>query len=843
MFAALVFGLTTISAVPPVSLSYTSFRGLEVKVGDVALIEGSGFQYYEKGWTKGYFSSAWKPVKVYPGENGSFTVIADSDDGEVANRQTFYPTEKGFRATAEFRWRGEKPVMLEYTLGRLWAPFVDQGSLELDGAQVPMLDKPVKEGSTFEQRVFGQGRQLVFNAPAARVTMTSRQPVYVMDARNYTIEWADGKELFWLGLNNQEIKPQGTVQFEYELRIDPAAQPGVDKAELALAKQPIQSAQGPDVKRFPIVPKPKIFDRGSGYLACGGGFDLTLPAGLEGEKAWFERFIGGSWDWEKAGQPVSVRVSISPGVTKPHGYRLEVGDSGAVIVGQSLDGARYGLRTLAQMVQSQGQTIVLPRATVTDWPSAQWRGAHLFVGPTAVAFQGKLSDRVLAPVKLNKIVLQAEQTQWNALPGIENPITMKTPDLVKLVDHYRSLGFEFIPLVQSMGHMEWFFRNDKNLDLAVNPKIPYTIDVRKARTREILNQLWGEVADLTKPKVFHFGLDEIDNRGIDDKNLTTRLWQRGVPLLQKIAADHNADMMLWGDMLLAQGEAVDAMHAPSKEAAVVRRNMLKKGTYVADWHYRNDPNPDVFDRSLKLFMDLGLRPIASTWYRPNNIRGFTLSAIRNDAGVLQTTWAGYESSEANMVREFQQFSAFILMAEYAWSGRTDMPDKLGYDPAELMQRWYFGGRQIVKPVDGYALGSAGGDVEKIGPYKVQMIEPQQLFGVTTSRAFASPHHLTLPIDQSAKAIILALDSAATITDVALAGHAVVHYSDGTNSDHEIRYGMHVRSVRDTKATMAAPRKNTVSAVRIEAGGKRVKSVELVASHSAAGLRLHGVTVL
>ena len=843
MLAPLIAGSLILGSPPEIRFDYAPFRGLEVKIGDVAVIESSAFQYYEKGWKQGYFSSAWKPVDIFRGGDGSITVITNSDDGRVANRQVFTPTEKGFKAWAEFRWRGEKPAMLEYTIGRLWAPYVDQGDLTMDGSLAPMLNKPIGAGSTFEQRLYGDGKTLVFRAPAATITFTGQQTIGVMDARNNSIEWAEGKELFWVGIAAQEIQPQTIARFDYEVTIEPSPTLGRGTEEVTLASHALAGAQGPDSSRMPLIPQPKQIQKGGGALNANGGFNLDVPAGLEGDAAWFDRFVSGGWLWAKSGSAVPVAVSVSPSVTKLNGYKLTVDASGVRIIGQSAEGARYGLRTLGQLVAAQNGDLVVPYTTITDWPSAQWRGAHLFVGPTARQFQGKLSDRVLSAMKLNKVVLQCERTKWDTLPGIETSITMPKNELAGLAEHYRSIGMEPIPLIQSMGHMEWFFANQKNLDVAVNPKIPYTLDVRKARGRALITDLWAEVADLMKPKIGHFGLDEIDNRGIDDKNLTTRLLGQGIPLLQGIAQENNMTPMVWSDMFLAKGEAVDAFHAPSVEVAKARRNMLKKGTYVADWHYKNDPQSSTFDGSLELWNSLGFKPIAATWFRPNNIRGFTLSAIKNNAGILQTTWAGYESNEANMIREFDQFAAFIMMADYAWSGRTEMPDQLGYEPMAVLQRLYFGERQSVHPRDGYAFAPNALNTTKIGQFKFNLFEPKQLNGVTTTKSFSAPHNLVVPINSTANELVLAVDCLATINEVANAGQVVIHFEDGRKVVTDLRYGADVRSIRDKRPTMAAPRQGTLSAVAIQIGGKAVKSVELVASNPAAGLRLHGVTQL
>ncbi len=842
MLASLIAGLSLGGSLPELTFDYVSFRGLQVKVGDIAVIEASGFQYYEPGWKKGYFSSAWKPITVFKNGDGSTTVISNSDDGRVANRQVFTPTANGFKVWAEFRWRGDKPAMLEYNIGRIWAPYVAQGSLTVDQRSVSRIDIPVSPGTDKEARILSSGREIIFNAPSSRITIRSEQAMNVLDARNYTIEWADGKELFWIGATNREIQPQGSIRFDYSIDIDPVELPTKDIETVQLPANVMTAAQGPDATVLPILPKPKQMQKSGGFAPIKGGLEFTFPEGLSGDVAWFNRNLESSWDWNESGSKYPVSITISPSITKLNGYQLTVRNDGATIIGQSLEGARYGLRTLAQLVSVRGGELGLQTATVNDWPSVQWRGVHLFVGPKALAFQSALSDRLLAPMKFNKVVLQCERTKWDSVPGIETAMTMSKDDLGKLANHYKSEGFEVIPLIQSMGHMEWFFANKKNLELAINPDVAYTLDPRKAESRAKINGIWREAMELMQPKIAHFGLDEIDNRGMDDKNLTNRIWDKGLPMLQSIAKEHKLTPMVWSDMMLASGEAADAFHAPSKEIASHRRKMLTPGTYVADWHYLNDPNPEKFDQSLKLWNAAGMKPIATTWFRPKNIRGFTLSAINNNAGVLQSTWAGYESNEANFVREFEQFAAMVLMADYAWSGRTEMPDKVGYDPGAVLQKLYFGGKQPVTTRDGQTLGD-GVETNQIGTFGFRPFAIKQLFGVTHSVSFNAPHHLSLPISGSAKDVVLAMDCLSTINEVALAGNVVLNFADGTSQTTEIRYGMHVRSVTDKRSTIATPRKGTLSAIRITAPGKELKSIDVIASHSAAGLRLHGVTIL
>jgi hypothetical protein len=154
-------------------------------------------------------------------------------------------------------------------------------------------------------------------------------------------------------------------------------------------------------------------------------------------------------------------------------------------------------------------------------------------------------------------------------------------------------------------------------------------------------------------------------------------------------------MMLWGDKCLAPGEAIDATHGDDEQQAIARRSVLPKNAYITDWHYRAEPEAEPFRKSLNVWFKSGQKPIASMWFQPDNIRGFTLAA--KGLGTLQTTWAGYVSNESNMLRELKQFTAMVLAADYAWSDRGEKPSELPYNAEEVFRSMYFGEPQPVKP--------------------------------------------------------------------------------------------------------------------------------------------------
>lgn len=853
-----MLGLLLGAAPPPIQIDYEEFAGLQIRVNGIHLVQGSAFQYYEDGWKRGIYSSNWRPKLIERLPNSRIRVRFEGDDGRVTGTHVYSKSATGVKAEYEFRWRGEKPVRLENSFALIWGPSVENGSLLIDGREGLGMSRPLPAKAPIWEKQFGpSGKQFLFDSPFARIQVDISQPGSILfDARGHNQDWADNRELFWLGAIDQRINPQQTIRWDVNWNIDvkdASLAPAVKTSTLEASG--LAQALSPSDRPLPLIPQPKQLEQQAGP---GVPLDPAAKFELAPRHAHLEKeFWDSLWTrWQKASVSKSMGDTVIVGRVeaqglRAEGYRIKAEGSRIEVIGQDDAGLRHGLRSLVWLVRARSGRLEVPRLAITDWPSLSWRGIHTFVGPTALGFQTRLMDRLLAPLKFNRVVVQGERTAWKSLPGIETPITMSREDHRELYARYRARGFEPIPLIQSLGHTYWIFANGQNLDIAVNPQEPFTLDPRRERTRQVLSDLWKEAIDLLQPKTIHFGLDEIDMRGIpDDKNFTTRLWTRHVPWLMDLAERNKVTPMMWGDIMLGPGEAPDAAHAKSVEAAKERRAVVRKGTLIADWHYKDDPRPDIWN-SLDVFQKAGFAPIASTWFRPNNIRGFALGAIKAGApGLLQTTWAGYESSEPNMIRAFEQFSAYVLAADYAWSGREELPDKLPYNPQEVLTRLYFNPAEPVSPAGGDSLFPAGrqpGESMRIGPIAFRRIAPLRLHTPIDGEGQAAPHELVFQLNNRASEAVLAVDAAGWVADNEPLAEAVVKLADGAEIKASILYGQHARAPRDPRPSLISPRQNRLSAFRIdlqEAGdGRRIVEIRLRRLSAAGGLRLHGITLV
>jgi hexosaminidase len=366
------------------------------------------------------------------------------------------------------------------------------------------------------------------------------------------------------------------------------------------------------------------------------------------------------------------------------------------------------------------------------------------------------------------------------------------------------------------------FKNGRNLDLAEDPETPYAYDVSNPKTYELIGGVYREALDVFQPKYFHIGHDEVTMRGsyphrdANQGKSVTDLFLGDVRWMHDLFKPRDVRMMLWGDMLLAPGEANDtATFAMTKEDAAARRAGVPKDAIVCDWHYQ--PAKSEAYRSLKVLKDAAFTTIACTWYTPENIKGFADAARLYGAwGLLQTTWAGYSITDATLAREARQFSAYLLAAEYAWSADSPGPRELAWDADETFARLMKDpSPQPLTPRRGAQLDLSGaatvpldGDPLRLGA----MPDEWRFDGVAFRRpvegavALASPllpadakrvSSVTVDYDAAAAELVFLQATAFPAQPNDHVGTIEITYADGTTAPGvELRYGRNTRAWTD-----------------------------------------------
>jgi len=822
--------LPLVPAAPSFEFRVEANRGLTIEAGGVPIVRGSYFQVVAPNWSKSYYGSV----------NGSQTVDrVDSDTvrvsfkaAEVEGMQTYHREGDRLKVRYEFRYGGSAAAMVELAAGLVWTPALARGAVASPSP-----------GETIGGRRLGpDSASFGLAGPLGTLEGQASVPLTVFDARRYPQPWAEGKSLLWVGDLSLPLAPGETKVVEVEWHVPTVAAKEIAPLKRSLPAKPVTEAQLPDAGRPMLVPKPR-----EDHLNYNKPIEVTgawnLPIGefdhyADLRAAFTRRFL------MPAVTAKTPKVNLDGGEGKlgfnPGGYRITIdATKGVSVLGEEDTGLRNAAERLAQIAFIKDGKLWLPTGWIYDSPKVRWRGVHLFVGPKSRAFQKTLWTKVLRPLGFDNVVLQCERTAWDATPGIATSETMTKAELKDLFGLYKNLGVEAVPLIQSFGHMEWLFANGKNLDLAMNPDVPYAVDPRKPRTKELLSTIWEEAIALAQPKKIHFGLDEVAMEGWTGGELFLNdLWDQQLKFLGGIAKAHQVDPMLWGDVALAPGEALDATSAKAKEDAAARRGSIPKYAYVADWHYKPDPNPDSYVKTIQLWKDAGVRPIASTWYQPDNIRGFSLAAGQMSIGTLQTTWCGYTSTETAMLENPSQFGAMVLSAEYAWSGRKELVNELPYDPNELFRKMYYSRPSPLKPVAGSTLGE--GAAFSVGDIRFQKLDLRANSVLKPDPAAGSL--IEIQTTGKGRELNLALATELPSDFGEVVAEVTVERVGASPIVERLVYGRDIRALTDPLALSKGARTpGGPSCVRINLGKAAVTRITVRALTSYSGLRLMGAT--
>ena len=808
-------------------------QGLTVVAGGVPIVRGSYIQVVSPDWRHSYYSSTGGEQKVERVDGD--TVRVSFKGAGLDGTQTYYRNGNRLRVRTELDYRGDGPAIAEIASGLVWIPAFARSS----------TPAPSPTETIGGRRLAPDSPAFGIDGPLGKLEGRASAPVTLFDARRYPQSWAEGKESVWVGDLSLPVA-KGANVFEIEWKVPSVAATEAPPVRRTLASARAADARLPDESRPVLVPKPETdrlsFDR---PLEITGAW--KLPVGAFDHLPEFKAALARRFTLPPVG-PKSKAVSLDGGVSKlglvPGGYRITIrADRGISVLGEEDTGLRNAVERLAALAFAKDGKLYLPTGYLYDQPKSPWRGVHLFVGPQAREFQKALWTRVLRPLGLDHVVLQCERTAWDAAPGIATAQSMTKAQLADLFAMYKNLGVDATPLIQSFGHMEWLFANGKNLDLALNPDVPYAVDPRKPRTREVLTRIWDEATALSNPKTVHFGLDEVAMRGWTGGDaFLTDLWKDQLAFLGGLARKHGAIPMLWGDQALFGPEAPDATFAGTAEDAELRRAAIPVGSWVTDWHYKADPRPEAFAKAIQLWRDAGLRPIAAGWYRPENVYGYAVAAADLGAGYLQTTWAGYTSSESAMLENPRQFSAMVLAAEYAWSGRRELPGALPYDPQELFRRLYYGRPSPLAPKAGTLLG--GDKAFLFGGVRFKALDLR-----TASAIRPNPEaggSIELEVSGKGRELHLALATEVGAKEGDAVAEVRVERTGAPPLVERLVYGRDVRALGDPEMLTRGDRSpGGPSSFRIDLGkaGTAVTRIVIRPLDAYSGVRLMGATLL
>ncbi len=268
------------------------------------------------------------------------------------------------------------------------------------------------------------------------------------------------------------------------------------------------------------------------------------------------------------------------------------GDGIVVVTAKTRLALLYGADTVLQVIDKTG----LRRFNCDDKPSKAFRGFHTGLPSLKnFEFMRRFFRYVLLPLRYNMVFVQfAAAMRYDSHPEIaeawlrnrdayEKGLQPKLPhldmnaegdvlekeDVLRFIEFARELGFEIVPEVQSLGHVQYITM--AHPELAEIEESEVTVDdTRNEDARpaavyhhcycpsleesyKLIFDLMDEIIELVKPERFvHIGHDEVYQIGVCKrcrKKDSAELFAYDVQRLYDHAKEHGLGVMMWSDMI------------------------------------------------------------------------------------------------------------------------------------------------------------------------------------------------------------------------------------------------------------------------------------------------------
>ncbi len=258
------------------------------------------------------------------------------------------------------------------------------------------------------------------------------------------------------------------------------------------------------------------------------------------------------------------------------GYELNIGNKLISIQASSPAGCFYGVQTLLQtmpVTNNSDTALVLASGTIRDFPEYGYRGAMLDVARHffSVGDVKRFID-YLAAYKMNVLHLHLTDDQgwrieiksWPKLTEIGGSTEVgggeagyyTQEEYSDIVNYARERFVTIVPEVDMPGHTNAALAsypelncNGKATDLYTGTKVGFsTFCTDKEVTYQFINDVVGEIAELTPGPYFHIGGDESHSTNHDD-------YIYFVNRVQDIVVSHGKKVIGWDE--IANAELVD----------------------------------------------------------------------------------------------------------------------------------------------------------------------------------------------------------------------------------------------------------------------------------------------
>ncbi|MEA4863468.1 MAG: glycoside hydrolase family 20 zincin-like fold domain-containing protein [Victivallaceae bacterium] len=429
---------------------------------------------------------------------------------------------------------------------------------------------------------------------------------------------------------------------------------------------------------YSCVPMPQNikFRGGPDYLVRQG--TRVVISGLEGvELDRLERaairvlgpeFPGLSTEQVRADMP-KILIEVG-GQGAPESYSVSVDERNIRISSPTARGAFHALQLLRHCVKNGA----IAQFAVTDAPAFARRGIHLLLDKDSVEVSGAMIENLFAPLGINWLVAECQYVKWDSTKNIHQSWGASKEQVKELKKIADDNYMEFTPLFQTLGHSEWLFGNNQNIDLAEDPACPYAYNPNNPRLYPLIDSILEEVLDtFGNPATLHIGHDEVfnpsakwPNQPESVKKGARAIFNDDVMHFYAICKKRNIELIMWHDMLLTPEECPENGAGGPPDNISELRKTLPKDIGIVFWRYSANMGFTDVD---KVFAEGFKNLYGATWYDCLNISDMCRHGLEKGdlKGMLQTTWTGYHGNSVAVRDAFSQMYPYVQLALSSWA--------------------------------------------------------------------------------------------------------------------------------------------------------------------------------
>ncbi len=374
-----------------------------------------------------------------------------------------------------------------------------------------------------------------------------------------------------------------------------------------------------------LLPEPKRITTREGSFPLTGETRIFLPPKLErpewlaveklrrecravtGAVPTLDR-LGQREGWDPPAVYLAIEEKAGADECDRQGYDVDIRPGAVRLNGYSAEGLLNGIRTLCQIVRSSGAE--LPCCTIEDQPDFAVRGFYHDVSRGKVPHLETLLWLVdyLAEWKINQFQLYIEHPfMFRFDPEIaQNPDGLTPDEMLAIQEHCRDHRIDFVPSLQSFGHMAGVLSLPQYKHLAdVELEKPWkdltwrermvgaTIDMNNPEALELLERMHDHFLPLFDSHLANVCADETyalgkgKNKELAEKEGTGRLYLRHIGYLNDLVGKYGKRMMFWGDIIKKYPDLIPE---------------IPREAILMNWGYTRDTDCE----STKLFVDTGL---------------------------------------------------------------------------------------------------------------------------------------------------------------------------------------------------------------------------------------------